>query len=421
IILQYFFRYGLLTSIVLYVWKCLPLLALHQCVFHLIGLTFFNSFKETVPKKCSSTYEPFICFRVVTRGLYPRLVKDNLTLNIEACKRAGMTNFLFEIVTDSSICLPANHAAREIVVPEVYRPKSGALFKARALSYCLEDEVNKLKDSDWVVHLDEETLLTQNSVCGILNFVCDGRHDFGQGMITYASGEIVNWWTTLSDMYRVADDCGKLRAQLSLLHKPIFGWKGSYVVTRYGAERTIGWDHGPEGSICEDAFFGIVAMQAGYSFDFIEGEMLEKSPFTVMDMLKQRKRWLEGLLLTVHSKKIRFLHKISLALVVYSWALAPLMIAQCFIAPFFPLPRNVFLDSLFAAMLALNLYMSAFGVIRSFTEKNRNSIQLRLIYCIGACFMILFTVVIQAASVLLFVFGPKKDFYIVKKETDWLI
>ncbi len=47
--------------------------------------------------------------------------------------------------------------------PRDYRTKSGARFKARALQYCLEDDVNILQDSDWIVHLDEETLLTVNS------------------------------------------------------------------------------------------------------------------------------------------------------------------------------------------------------------------------------------------------------------------
>lgn len=85
---------------------------------------------------------------------------------------------------------------------------------------------------DWIVHLDEETLLTDNSVRGILNFVLDGKHQFGQGLITYANEEVVNWITTLADSFRVADDMGKLRAQMLLFHKPILSWKGSYVVTQ---------------------------------------------------------------------------------------------------------------------------------------------------------------------------------------------
>lgn len=113
-----------------------------------------------------------------------------------------------------------------------YKTKSGAMFKARALQYCLEDGVNSLADTDWIVHLDEETLLTDNSIRGILNFVLEGKHSFGQGLITYANEDVVNWITTLADSFRVADDMGKLRLQFSLFHRPLLSWKGSYVVTQ---------------------------------------------------------------------------------------------------------------------------------------------------------------------------------------------
>jgi egghead protein (zeste-white 4 protein) len=66
------------------------------------------------------------------------------------------------------------------VVPSSYRTKSGALFKARALQYCLEEDVNVLSDADWIVHLDEETIVTEAAMRGILNFVLDGKHQFGQ-------------------------------------------------------------------------------------------------------------------------------------------------------------------------------------------------------------------------------------------------
>ncbi len=36
----------------------------------------------------------------------------------------------------------------------------------------------------------------------------------------------------MADSFRVADDMGKQRCQLRIFHKPIFGWKGSYVVCR---------------------------------------------------------------------------------------------------------------------------------------------------------------------------------------------
>ena len=33
----------------------------------------------------------------------------------------------------------------------------------------------------------------------------------------------------------------------------------------------VSWDHGPEGSIAEDAFFALVAWAKGYKFGFIPG------------------------------------------------------------------------------------------------------------------------------------------------------
>lgn len=86
------------------------------------------------------------------------------------------------------------------------------------------------------MHLDEETLLTENSIRGILNFVMDGKHHIGQGLITYANEEVVNWFTTLADSFRVADDMGKLRFQFYMFHKPLFSFKGSFVVTQVGTK-----------------------------------------------------------------------------------------------------------------------------------------------------------------------------------------
>ena len=58
-------------------------------------------------------------------------------------------------------------------------------------------------------------------------------------MITYASNPahfksfskyLQNRICTVADSFRVADDMGKLRCQLKYFNKPLFGWKGSYVV-----------------------------------------------------------------------------------------------------------------------------------------------------------------------------------------------
>lgn len=77
-------------------------------------------------------------------------------------------------------------------------------------------------------------------------------------------------------------------------------------VVKLRAERQVSYDNGPDSSVAEDTYFGILASSKGYSFDFIQGHMCEKSPFSLMDFLQQRKRWLQGLLLVAHSSTIPF-------------------------------------------------------------------------------------------------------------------
>lgn len=203
-----------------------------QVLFNFFGLTLYNAFPDGVQLKGSPLLAPFICVRVVTRGDFAQLVRRNVQRNLKRCTAAGLENFMIEVVTDKAVGLQPDRRVREVVVPTTYRTKTGALFKSRALQYCLEDDVNMLGDNDWVVHLDEETLLTDNAIRGILNFVLDGKHPFGQGLITYANEDVVNWVTTLADSFRVADDMGKLRLQFTMFHRPLFSWKGSYVVTQ---------------------------------------------------------------------------------------------------------------------------------------------------------------------------------------------
>ena len=183
--------YGVPLTLLLYLLRLLTFLALPQVIFNLMGLTLFNAFPEKITLKGSPLLAPFLCIRVVTRGDFPDLVKRNVIRNLNLCLDVGVESFIIEVVTDRPIPgLSEYSRVREVVVPPSYVTKSGALFKARALQYCLEDGVNVYSDTDWIVHLDEETILTENSIRGILNFVLDGKHQFGQGVITYANDQV---------------------------------------------------------------------------------------------------------------------------------------------------------------------------------------------------------------------------------------
>ncbi|QQP38575.1 Uncharacterized protein FKW44_019185, partial [Caligus rogercresseyi] len=392
-------EYGSLLTYFLFLARCISFTTLPQMCFTLSGLLGFNAFPPPVSLKTESPPQdwPFICFRVVTRGLYPSLVKRTLEENLHIIRSLGLENFIIEVVTDTPIGLPEAKSSREVLVPTDYKPTSGALNKARALQYCLESGVNTLKDEDWIVHLDEETLLTTNSLKGILNFVSEGSSDFGQGLVIYARHppQLKNFWQVVQIEYALWRIVF-LRFQLRVFGKPLFGWKGSYVVSSF--------DNGPEGSKAEDCYFGILAMSRGHSFDFIEGEMLEKSPFTFLDFFRQRKRWMQGIFLVVASGRIPLRSRLLLGLSLFSWLTMPLSAS------------NILLSAVFLSPCASGLYMYFYGFVKQFPIR-RYSFPRLLLSIPEILLASTVSIIAENIAILSIWSGDWYGFYIVQKET----
>ena len=407
-------EYGLFWAFILYAFRFLSFLPLPLCIFHAFGLIRYNVFPEKSQIRGSPLLSPFLSIRVVTRGDYPDLVRHNVQRNMTTCLDLGMDKFIIEVITDKPLNLPKNGRIREIIVPTTYRTKSGSLYKSRALQYALEDEVNILNDDDWIVHLDEETILTESSVRGILNFLFESKHSIGQGLITYANEEVINWVTTLADSFRVGADLGLLRFCLKKFNKALFLFKGSFVVCQAGVERRVTFDNGIEGSIAEDTYFAMKAMAKGYSFDWIDGEMWEKSPFSFWDFLQQRKRWIQGIFLVVHDKKLPKRARACLALALYSWLTLPLSTSNVYLSALYPIPVGQTFDFLVCFVGAINLYLYFIGAVKSFSVTRLGYFKF---FCcvIGALCTIPFVVVIENIAVIWGLFGDKKKFYIVNK------
>ena len=141
--------------------------------------------------KCNLNYSSLadtnrkICFRVVTRGTYPQLVKENLEHNLVVLKPYHGVRYTYEVITDIPIGIKQQKSQGccwEVCVPSEYRTKNNSKFKARALHYALEVNASRLGDDDVVVHLDEETLLTPSCVEGVIRFVNEDKHHIGQGL-----------------------------------------------------------------------------------------------------------------------------------------------------------------------------------------------------------------------------------------------
>ncbi|XP_046579452.1 beta-1,4-mannosyltransferase egh-like [Haliotis rubra] len=413
-------KYGTMLTLLMYILRILALVPLPITLSNFIGILVGNTHPDPPKLMMSPLFGP-ICFRVVTRGTYPELVKRNVQRNVELCSKVGLTNYIFEVVTDRPISLDESINVRELVVPSMYKTSRGALYKARALQYSLEDDVTVLNDSDWVVHLDEETLLTESSLAGVLNFIRAGQYEFGQGVITYASDSIVNWVTTLADLLRVGADYGTLRFTLGVLHKPVFSWKGSFIVANAGAEKKVSFDFGPEGSIAEDCFFALTAWKEGYKFGYVEGEMWEKSTFSVMDYIRQRKRWVQGISLTFLSNQIPFRYKLGISVMILSWVVMPVTSLNFILIPLFPIPVHPLLDLLFAFTGGVVLFLFILGAIKSFSIR-RHGVLKCIVLCVLTIFIAPLTMVLESMGVVLAAISRRSyEFHIVRKDLETVL
>lgn len=163
----------------------------------------------------------------------------------------------------------------------------------------------------------------------------------------------------------------------------------------------------------------MLATSRGYTFDFIDGEMHEKSPFTMMDFIQQRKRWLQGLLLVVHSNEIPWKSKLLLACSVYATATLPLSVSNVIWAPLFPVPCPLAVDLLLCFAAGLSLYMYLFGVIKTFSLSSRSRAWIRTPIClVGVILLLPLFVALEMIAVVWGIFGKKHKFHVVEKNVN---
>jgi hypothetical protein len=182
---------------------------------------------------------------------------------------------------------------RTIKVPEGY--SCNAVFKGRALQYAVElrSKENKNTDEIYVFHLDDESLITEQTLCSVLCYLEEDPAPISEGLIVYPlhENEIIKV-SNLLDTIRPF--CCYECMEFMKNGNPAY-MHGSNLLVRSDVEETVGWDNGK--TFAEDSLFAIAARRKlGSSvFGWHGGVVEEKSPYNLRDIFRQRKRWFYGL------------------------------------------------------------------------------------------------------------------------------
>jgi len=398
-------------------------------ISNIIGLTIYGSplakdaknILKLDKNKWNSAYRLTIIY--VSRGDNVVALKRAVQSSMHVLDKWG-ANYQIDIVTD----LPIKHKimhSRKIklhLVPSKYETSKSAKYKARALHYVVEQHSREIKDvlpqREWVLHLDEESFLTDASVAGIHEFIIQykNRCSIGQGEIKYnAHNYGANLIITAMDSIRTGDDLGRFRFQFNMLQRPLFGMHGSYILAPKKLEKRLGFDLGGKGSITEDAYFALIASSKDIKFGWVDGFIREQSPFSIRAIIQQRRRWYCGLMLLSFDKIIPWRVRWPLALNMLLWTVAwigPIVTLLNIIGgggyfPKYLLIAAALLQGFYASVYMVGAYRNLLGVDVSTWRKIQ-------IYAFSFLLMPISNA-IEGVAVLYGIIRPVKTFEVVNK------
>ncbi|HEX7482631.1 MAG TPA: glycosyltransferase family 2 protein, partial [Candidatus Bathyarchaeia archaeon] len=264
-------------------------------------------------------------------------------------------------------------------------------------------------------HLDDESLITKQTLCSVLTYLEDNPKPISEGLITYPlkQKEKIRF-PHLMDTFRPF--CCYECLEFMNTGKPAF-IHGSNLLIRSDIEEKIGWQNGK--TLAEDTLFAIQAKKkfGPEAFGWHGGVIEEQSPLNVQDLLKQRKRWFHGLIQNLKYLSIK--DKISQTARAILWTaglIAGIASILAWIAPFFNLPYQdmpLFFKILFTITSIMWLLAYQIGALM-------NSKYLSLKRRVKFHFLtLLFSVpigLIECAVPLISVISKPKTFEVIRKQ-----
>jgi hypothetical protein len=241
----------------------------------------------------------------VSQGFHLDILKNSVSRAHSVLSSLGVT-FQIEVVVDSvSLSDDPWFESYGCLVVEVPRPfvtSSGAKFKARALCYAAEVRKTRFTDKAhvWILHCDEDTLLTPQAVYGIHSFLLNDNasNRCGAGAKKY---ELCGYSRKAKffgavDLHCAGEDLGRYRLQFQLWQASIFGAHGSFLLLPLQLDNASLYEVGERGSLTEDVYVALALRLNRIPIDLISGYVIEQSAYDMKNFLQQRARWIHGLL-----------------------------------------------------------------------------------------------------------------------------
>jgi len=290
---------------------------------------FNRDLSEPIPRNAR------IIFQITSKNC-PSIVQDAVNRIVEVATRSNYTNYGIDVVTDREATV---RGARMIVVPRAYQTKNHARFKSRSLHYAVEYRhlVNDNTRDTWVLHLDEESFITSQTLISILKYL--GRPEpalVSEGPIIYPNKMFEVGITRYSESLRPYT-CYNCISQMTS-SVPI-SMHGSNLLVRADVEDSVGWDFGGIGASEDQRFGHEVWRKMGSVFGWHGGILEEQPPLTVSDFINQRRRWLLGNLANVRVGRLPWLKRVNSIAQTASWMVGfPAGIATMLA---FVIPQNI--------------------------------------------------------------------------------
>jgi hypothetical protein len=252
-----------------------------------IGFLAINE-ADFVLQRRSQSKDYKVIFQITSRGFNVNAVMRSVE-SVKYWAKKYLKDYEIWLVTEPDAKIGNIDGVNVIKVPSDFTTNNNTMFKARALEYARDKRRRKhcARDDVWVYFMDEESVVGEDTILGIIDFIENNRGEIGQGLIVYSNLFGKNLLTSLDDSIRSSGDVSLYYFQI--MTGFVIWMHGSHVLMRSDIEASIGWDFGTTWG--EDSLFILEAQRRGYRLRWLKCRLYEQSPFTIRDFLKQRRRW----------------------------------------------------------------------------------------------------------------------------------